>query len=167
MVFFDVSKAYDTVPHVPLLKTQMSINIFSGGSKAISSTDPNTLQSKDMTLACYLWYPAFHRDQYSVPSSSFPTSKMWHQLSLLKLDDIALGLSHLGDILKFNARKCRQMLYRGKQHLTEDGTPLIVVTEYKYLCVIIASDLSWSSRITNICIKGGDWLEWFYTNSNS
>ena len=37
-------------------------------------------------------------------------------------------------------------------NLTIDGTPLITVTEYKYLGVTITSDMSWSPHITNIIL---------------
>ena len=56
-------------------------------------------------------------------------------------------------------------------NLTIDGTPLITVTEYKYLGVTITSDMSWSPHITNICNKTrkliGLLYRRFYQNSNS
>ena len=55
--------------------------------------------------------------------------------------------------------------------LTVDGTPLTIVTEYKCLGVTIASDLSWSSHIANVCTKSrrltGMIYRRFYTNCSS
>ena len=65
----------------------------------------------------------------------------------IDIDSVSSFIS--GQYLKFNARKCRQMLVSRKTKyslsqptLTVDGTPLTVVTEYKYLGVTIVSNLS-------------------------
>ena len=54
--------------------------------------------------------------------------------------------------------------------LTVDGIPLTLVTEYKYLGVTIASNLSWNLHITNICNKTrrlvGMFYRRFYINSS-
>ena len=62
--------------------------------------------------------------------------------------------------LQFNATKCRQMLISRKQahsstppNLYVSGTALLQVSEYKYLGVVITSDLSWRPHITNMCNK--------------
>ena len=91
------------------------------------------------------------------------------------IDSISSFIS--GKHLKFNAKKCRQMLVSRKTvhslpsaTLTIDGTPLTLVTEYKYLGVTIASNLSWNVHITNICNKTrrlvGMFYRRFYTNSS-
>ena len=82
-----------------------------------------------------------------------------------------------GKHLKFNAKKCRQMLVSRKTvhslplvTLTVDGTPLTLVNEYKYLGLTIASNLSWNPHIKNICDKTrklvGMFYREFYTNSS-
>ena len=91
------------------------------------------------------------------------------------IDSISSFIS--GKHFKFNAKKCRQMLVSRKTvhsllsaTLTIDGTPLTLVTEYKYLGVTIASNLSWNLHITNICNKTrrlvGMFYRRFYTNSS-
>ena len=45
--------------------------------------------------------------------------------------------------------------------LTIDGTPLIEVTEYKYLGVTITSDMTWSPHITNVCNKSRKLVDYY------
>ena len=80
--------------------------------------------------------------------------------------------------LQFNATKCRQMLISRKRahsstppNLYVSGTALLQVSEYKYLGVVITSDLSWRPHITNMCNKTrkliGLLYRRFYQSSNS
>ena len=80
--------------------------------------------------------------------------------------------------LQFNATKCRQMFTSRKQthslsppSLYIDGTALLQVSEYKYLGLVITSDLSWRPRITNMYNKArkliGLLYRHFYQSSNS
>ena len=135
--------------------------------------DPNMLLSKDMTLACYLWFLVCHKGQYLDHSFLSIMSHLSFLLGVSWADDIALyriiksaadyvqlqtdidSISSFisGKHLKFNAKKCRQMLVSRKTvhslpsvTLTIDGTPLTLV----YLGVTIAS---WNSHIKNICDK--------------
>ena len=62
--------------------------------------------------------------------------------------------------LQFNATKCRQMLISRKRshsltppNLYINATTLVQASEYKYLGVVITSDLSWRPHITNMCNK--------------
>ncbi len=71
---------------------------------------------------------------------------------LLNIDS---GSFICGKLLKFNAKKCRQMLISRKTKYYFNITtphcrwnPLTVVSEYKYLDVTIASDLLWNSPCT-------------------
>ena len=78
--------------------------------------------------------------------------------------------------LTLNATKCKQMLMtRSKTYhhpqLYLSGQPLEEVQSYKYLGVIITSDLSWSVHIQSICLKSrrlvGLLYRQFYDNANS
>ena len=78
--------------------------------------------------------------------------------------------------LTLNATKCKQMLItRSKTYhhpqLYLSGQPLEQVQSYKYLGVIITSDLSWSVHIQSICLKSrrlvGLLYRQFYDNANS
>ena len=78
--------------------------------------------------------------------------------------------------LILNATKCKQMLItRSKTYhhpqLYLSGQPLEQVQSYKYLGVIITSDLSWSVHIQSICLKSrrlvGLLYRQFYDNANS
>lgn len=54
--------------------------------------------------------------------------------------------------------------------LTVDGTPLTLVTDYKYLGVTICSNLTWNLHISNICNKSrrqvGMFYRTFYNNAS-
>ena len=78
--------------------------------------------------------------------------------------------------LTLNATKCKQMLItRSKTYhhpqLYLSGQPLEQVQSYKYLGIIITSDLSWSVHIQSICLKSrrlvGLLYRQFYDNANS
>ena len=108
-----------------------------------------------------------------------PADYMYEHLQIDHIDSVSSFIS--GKHFKFNARKCRQMLVSRKTKysfnlkqspLTVDGTPLTIVTKYKCLGVTIASDLSWSSHIANVCTKsrrltGMIYRPRFYTNCRS
>ena len=58
----------------------------------------------------------------------------------------------------FNVAKCKSMLLTRKRHattptLTLDGCSLEFVKEYKYLGILISTDLSWKRHIEEICVK--------------
>ena len=58
----------------------------------------------------------------------------------------------------FNITKCKSMMLSRKQNLTAptltlDGCPLDFVREYKYLGILISTDLSWKRHIEGICVK--------------
>ena len=96
----------------------------------------------------------------------------------LQVDINSVSLCIEGKYLQFNAKKCRYMfISRKRAHslpppcLAINGTPLVSVSEYKYLGVTITSDLSWSPHIANLCNKTrkiiGVFYRRFYRNSNS
>ena len=61
--------------------------------------------------------------------------------------------------LTFNPEKCKSMLVTRKRNpvdrpiLTVGGCPIAQVLQFKYLGVIVTSDLSWSSHIHTLCTK--------------
>ena len=95
----------------------------------------------------------------------------------LQQDIDSLSMCITGKQLQFNATKCRQMfISRKRAHsltppsLYVDGTALLQVSEYKYLGVVITSNLSWRPHITNMCNKTrkliGLLYRRFYQSSN-
>ena len=187
--FFDVSKAFDTVPHVPLLETLQNQNVneyllrwiksyLLNRSQYVaveghdSSTLPVVSGVPQGSVLGPLLFISYINDVTSVVSSESELNLFADDIALYRIikspadyDQLQIDIDSVssfisGKHLKFNARKCRQMLVSRKTKysltqppLTVDGTPLTVVTEYKYLGVTIVSDLSWSSHITNICTK--------------
>ena len=62
------------------------------------------------------------------------------------------------NFMVFNVTKCKSMLLSHKRNvttptLTLDGCPLDFVKEYKYLGILISTDLSWKRHIEGICVK--------------
>ena len=62
------------------------------------------------------------------------------------------------NFMVFNVTKCKSMLLSHKRNvttptLTLDGCPLDFVREYKYLGILISTDLSWKRHIEGICVK--------------
>ena len=207
MVFFDVSKAFDTVPHVPLLKTLQNLNVNEyllrwiksyllnrSQYVAVKGHDSNTLPVvsgvPQRSVLGPLLFISYINDVTSVVSPESELNLFADDIALywiikspaeyeqLQIDIYSVSLFISGKHHKFNARKCRQMLVSRKTKysltqspLTVDGTPLTIVAEYKYLGVTIASDLSWSSHIANVCTKSrrltGMIYRRFYTNCNS
>ena len=76
--------------------------------------------------------------------------------------------------LSFNYRKCCHLLFSRKRSPTLPVTPLEIngnfvnqANEYKYLGVILSSDMLWSSHISAICSKTRNLLGFFIKSSIS
>ena len=99
----------------------------------------------------------------------YRTIKSAADYNQLQLDIDSVSSFIAGKYLKLNARKCKYMLISRKRihtlappSLKVDGIPLTQAMEYKYLGVTIASDISWSAHITNVCNKTRKIIEIFY-----
>ena len=62
------------------------------------------------------------------------------------------------NLMSFNVSKCKCMLISHKTHmnypsLTLSGEYLEIVQCYKYLGILLSSNLSWSTHIGSICVK--------------
>ena len=81
-------------------------------------------------------------------------------LELLQRDVDTLENYASANYLTFNVAKCKFMLVsRKKRHINPNpsislyGSPLEVTPIFKYLGLLITSDLSWTTHINNICSK--------------
>ena len=200
-VFFDVRKAFDTVPHLPLLQTldklgldkyllrwirnyllhrtqYVAIEGCESQSLPVISGVPQGSVLGPLLFICYI------NDVTTVVSSGSEINLFADDIVLYRIitspsdyvqlqqDIDSLSTCVAVKHLQFNATKCRQMLItRKRSHSLVDGTALIRVYEYKYLGVVITSDLSWRPHITNMCNKArkliGLLYRRFYSNSNS
>ena len=62
------------------------------------------------------------------------------------------------NLMSFNVSKCKCMLISHRTHmnypsLTLSGEYLEIVHCYKYLSILLSSNLSWSTHIDSICVK--------------
>ena len=207
MIFFDVRKAFDTVPHLPLLHIfeELGLNkyllrwlknyLFNRTQYvAVEGADSHRLPVisgvPQGSVLGPLLFICYINEVVSVISDSSQINLFADDMVLyrfikssadylqLQQDVDSITSCTRSKHLNFNTSKCRQMFISRKRglsvappNLTIDGTPLITVTEYKYLGVTITSDMSWSPHITNICNKTrkliGLLYRRFYQNSNS
>ena len=76
----------------------------------------------------------------------------------MDIDKISSWVDH--NNLSLNPAKCKTMLLSRKRNLSHppqlllNEAPLEQVEAFKYLGVLISSDLSWSRHIDSICTKG-------------
>ena len=76
----------------------------------------------------------------------------------MDIDKISSWVDH--NNLSLNPAKCKTMLLSRKRNLSHppqlllNKAPLEQVEAFKYLGVLISSDLSWSTHIDSICAKG-------------
>ena len=99
-------------------------------------------------------------------------------ISLLQSDLDAIETWSTDHLLQLNPVKCKRMLISKKRHLSIghftlflDGNELEEVSIFKYLGVLIKSNLSWSEHTMEICSKArkilGLLYRHFYNNSSS
>ena len=186
-VFFDYRKAFDTVPHQPLMAKLTGLEL-------------------DHTILCWLQDYLSYRSQTVVAggetSDPLPVvsgvpqgSVLGPLLFLLYINDLPSAVSgyvnlFADDVLLYHVissaedytvlqemvssieqwstnnylylhpMKCKYMIVSRKRAPTLPETPLELlgnelerVNSYKYLGVLLTSDLSWSSHVGNICTK--------------
>ena len=189
VVFFDVQKAFDSVPHIPLLQKLAAIGINPHILKWIQSYLSNRKQyvvvegASSPTLQVLSGVPqgsvlgpllfilyindVVHQisddskaNLYADDIALYRTIKSPEDYTALQSDIDAIGNCLDAKFLTLNATKCRYLLIsRKKLHsippppLTLNGSPLTRVTSYRYLGVLITSDLLWSDHITTVCNK--------------
>jgi len=165
IIFFDFCKAFDSVPHQPLTKLcqhGFALTLSNGyivsylanhkqsvvvngdidniADVNLSDGSKLVLYADDILLYCPILLPI--------------------HLKNLQKDDDALQNYATANYLTFNVPKCKFMLVSRKKQNTNlhpsisvYGSPLDSTTTFKYLGLIIASHLSWTTHIDNICSK--------------
>ena len=186
-IFFDVRKAFDTVPHLPLLQSMEKLGLngyllrwirsyllyrsqFVAVEGCNSCTLPVVSGVPQGSVLGPLLFICYINDIPLVVSPESGINLFADDIVLYRIIKTSTDYDHLqhdinsisscisGKHLQFNTAKCRLMfITRKKIHslpppcLTINDTALTQVQEYKYLGVIITSDLSWTPHITNLC----------------
>ena len=112
---------------------------------------------KPSNIICW-WYAALYR-----PITSTADCALLQQ----DIDSISEWVDK--NYLQFNVQKCKFMHITRKNtwsqpasHLTLYGQPLERVNTYKYLGLLLSSDLSWTQHINNKCAKAKKLLGLIY-----
>ena len=189
-VFFNFQKAFDTVPHKPLLDKLCTLGLDPQIVKWVHNylanrkqkVVVNNMSSLPMEVAsgvpqgstCILGpllFLIFVDDISSVNISNGSKIVLYaddillyrpitspEDMQYLQQDIEKLQAYATTNYMKFNESKC-VLVSRKKQHIHPvlsiylNGTPLENIPTFKYLGLIISSDLSWCSHISNICSK--------------
>ena len=197
--FLDLKKAFDTVPHAPLIDLLSSLNcppsllkwshsylssrsqqvVLNGSS---SSSLPVLSGVPQRSILGPILFLIYINGITSIPLSPSSTLILYaddilifrpidNELDLSTfqndLNSISLWLST--NFLSLNPSKSKYMFlsYRRSIFINSlpplclSGSPLELVTEFKYLGVTISS-LSWSPHISNICAKARKLLDLLY-----
>ena len=196
-VFFDLQKAFDTVPHAKLISKLSNLDIPTHLVSWISSYLCSRKQQVGVSGANSTPVDVIS----GVPQGSVlgPTLFLIYIDGLAEIpltggslsmfaDDILLykvvrSLSDFQDLqsdvnslvqwtsdhdLKLNAKKCKSLLLSRKrvptcaQTVVVNGLPLEKVQSYKYLGVLISSNLSWGNHVSNICSRAKKHLGMLY-----
>ena len=189
VVFFDVRKAFDSVPHIPLLQKLSDIGLNPFILRWIKSYLTNRKQfvvvdgSSSTPLQVLSGVPQgsvlgpllfiiYINDVVSQISGGSKINLFADDIALYRIINSADDYERLQDDinavssclaakhLNLNSGKCCYLLLSRKRALSIppptlllNGDHLVSVASYKYLGVLITSNLMWSSHITNVCNK--------------
>ena len=189
-VFFDFRKAFDSVPHSPLLSKLHAIGldtniiswvhnyladrhqfvVYGGASSDTTPVVSGVPQGSILGPLLFLIYiddickvrlsPGSKLVLYADDILLFRNISCPNDYHLLQADIDMLGSWTTQNKMTFNVTKCKAMHISRKrnQHLPPsplslNGNILDVVPTFKYLGVLISSDLSWSKHIQGVCSK--------------
>ena len=191
-VFFDFRKAFDSVPHLPLMKKLHSLgfheilicwlnNYLAGRSQVVvvngsESSEAAVLsgvpQGSVLGPLLFLIYiddlPIVVQGLLSDSNVNlFADDILLHHVitSLADYATLQLAVSSIeawskSNFLSFNTGKCKYMIVSRKQFpkvpcspLMLFGSPMERVECYKYLGLLLSTNLSWSAHIDSICSK--------------
>ena len=190
-VFFDLRKAFDSVPHLPLMNTLSSIGLCSHLTSWIQSYLCNRCQQVVLngssshkshafsgvpqgSILGPLLFILYINSLSDIPLS--PSSKLIlyaddilysricnspSDISLIQSDVNCISTWISSHYLTINSSKTKYMFLSFKPSsffstfpsLYLNGSPLELVSSFKYLGVLISSNLSWSPHILSICRK--------------
>ena len=207
IVFFDVKKAFDSVPHIPLLqklseagldpfllrwienyltkREQFSVvNGYSSNPLQVLSGVPQGSVLGPLLFITYIndvvnqILPDSSINLFADDIALYKTINAPEDYIGLQEDITAVARCLHSKSLDLNASKCCYLFLSRKKTcsilpppLMLNDVPLKCVTSYKYLGVLITSDLLWSSHISNICNKTrrliGIMYRRFYKHSSS
>ena len=189
IVYFDIRKAFDSVPHTPLLQKLLDIGLnpyllrgvenyltnrkqftvvngYSSTSLPVLSGVPQGSVIGPLLFIIYIndvvnqILPDSNINLFVDDIALYRTINSPDDYVRLQ-DDIRSVSCCLGSkYLDLNASKCCYLLLSRKRNhsilppiLILNDAPLKRVNSYKYLGILISSDLMWSSHISSICSK--------------
>ena len=198
-VFFDFKKAFDSVPHRPLITKLQQMGVPYNLLVWISSYLTNRSQkvvvngatSESMSVLSGvpqgsvlgpLLFLIYIDGICSIPISSctkfvlyadnlllFRPISQQEDFATLQRDIMAIEQWVLDNHLTFNTSKCSYMILSRKRFPTTPLHPLMLnglhlneVECFKYLGVLLSSDLSWTPHITSVCSKAKQILGLLY-----
>ena len=189
-VFFDFRKAFDTVPHQPLLDKLHRLGldphittwihnylaeryqkvVLNGECSQVSHVLSGVPQGSILGPLLFLIYIDDITDIALSPESKlvlyaddillYRTISSRSDFNLLQNDIDAISNWASSNFMTFNESKCKLMQISRKRNPTTPISPLLLngsqletVPSFKYLGVLISSDLSWSQHIESVCSK--------------
>ena len=188
-IFFDLRKAFDSVPHRPLVDKLASLGLDAHTLSWITSYLTNRKQhvvvggesSQDTPVLSGvpqgsvlgpLLFLLYIDDVFNILLSDGSTLNLYADDMLLykpvkSIEDfghLQLDIDRISDWvscnkLTLNPTKCKAMIISRKRNAVEppqlvlNGAPLEQVETFKYLGVLLSSNLSWSAHIDSICTK--------------
>ena len=202
-IFLDYRKAFDSVPHVPLMhklsETGLHVNIMAwlrdyltlrrqqvvvagalSDTASVTSGVPQGSVLGPLLFSIYInsvaevpLSPQSRRVLYADDASLYRPISRTEDFLAIQSDIDALKAWSDDHLLQLNPSKCKYMVLTKKRFPSENsgtlslqlgGTTLEKVESFKYLGVLLKSDLSWSDHITGVCSKAKRILGLLYRN---